>query len=398
MSKRFLLGFVFAALVSGIAVSQQPDPRYMDQMSSAVRPWWYSLEQGKLYFRNGSYGDALLAFEDARRDRLAQFTRMESDMILLLSNPYVRRLGDSLEYLEQYIVTNHETAAATALAELYHFISKDSLKGSSGRALEELGRLKSYPEAEYWLGETYRAEGELTLALRQYNRAWENRALLENPGFDTEILYKITDIHRTRREYQEMEKRATEIIEGTGLSGIPRDSLWVRNSTQGGASPVQANQIRAAMARILENEGVNRFLTLYRYNNTVTEKAHRLLGFFYYASSRYSPAAEHLMFAFLIQNTVLIEEMVRNQFDFTFTTLNDLVSRAQLRPELSSFLEETEYYRTAYYLASALSATGKSMPARELWVFLAGSGNAGEWGSRARRSPSPFLDRAIEMP
>ena len=350
------------------------------------RPWWYTMEEGKLLFRSGDYGNALIAFEDARRGRLAQFTRMEQDLILFLSAPDVRRLGDSLDFIEQYIADRRETAAAAILANLYHRVPKESLKGSVKRVLEELDRLKSFPEAEYWLGETYRAEGELGLAFRQYERALKDRSLLEVPAFDVEILYKITDIHRMRREYQEMERRANEIIEGAEPSGTPRDELWT------------GNQLRIAMARILENEGISRFFTLYRHNNTVTEKAHRLLGFFCYASNRYSLAAEHLMFAFLIQNTVLIDEAIRREFDFSFSTLDTLINSVRSRPEIAAYLEETEYYRTAYYLATALYATGKTRPARELWAFLAGSSNAGEWGNRARRNPGPILDRAIEMP
>jgi len=352
--------------------------------------WWYTLEQGKLLFRKGSYGDALLTFEDARRQRLAQFTRFEEDFIQLLSLPEVRRYGDTLEYVEKFIDDRKYTAAAAALSELYYRVPKDSLNGSVSLALKELDRLKSYPEAEYWLGETYRAEGELTLALRQYERAWNERALLETPGFEMEILYKITELHRIRGNYQEMERRANEIIEGVGTNGVPRDSLWAGNSS--GSS----NQIRAAMARILENEGVSRFLTLYRYNNTDTERAHRLLGFFYYSSSRYTQAMDHLMFAFLIQNSVLVEEIIRRDYDFTFTTLENLAALAQRRPELAAFIEETEYYRTIYYLATALYASGKTRPALQLWTFLAASGNAGEWGNRAKRNPTPYIERPLE--
>ena len=378
MGKKFLFVFVLIILATGLSGAQ-----------SAERPWWYMLEQGKFYFRSGSYGDALMAFEDARRGRFNQFSRAEENFIRLLSKPDVRRFGDSLEFVENYIADNREQEAAMALAELYHRLPKDSLKGSVKRALEEMDRLKAYPEAEFWIAEAYRAEGELALAFRQYEKAWEGRALLETPEFDVEILYQITNIHRLRREYQEMEKRATEIIEGNGPSGVPRDSLWT-----GGSS----NQIRAAMMRILENEGVGRFLTLYRHNNTVTEKAHRLLGFFYYASNRYLPAAEHLMFAFLIQNTVLLEDVLRREYDYTFTTLEDLVVFASRKPELETFLEETEYYRTIHYLASALYATGKTRPSRELWSFLAGSAGAGEWGERARRNRTPVIERAVEMP
>ena len=374
------LWFIFAIILfSAVHISAQNNSR----------PWWYALEQGKLYFRSGVYGDALMAFEDARRGRQDQFTGMEQDFIRLLSKPDVRRFGDNLDYVEKYIAENNEFEAAAALAELYHRFPRNFFNDSVKRALEEFDRQKAYPEAEYWIAETYRAEGELALAFRQYQKAWEGRALLEIPEFDTEILYQITNIHRLRREYHEMEKRAREIIEGNNPSGAPRDRFW------SGASSIQ---MRAAMMRILENEGVGRFLSLYRYNNTVTEKVHRLLGFFYYATGRHIPAAEHLMFAFLIQNTVLIEDVMRRDFDYEVTTLEDLVNRISRRPDLQAFTQETEYYRTIHYLATALYASGKTKPALELWAFLANSNNAGEWGERARRNRTPVIEKAVEFP
>jgi tetratricopeptide (TPR) repeat protein len=369
--------FCLFIIVSVFALAQQ-------------QPWWYTLEQGKLHFRGGAYGNALMAFEDARRERLAQYTRMEQDMIRLLSLPEVRRLGDSLELVERYIAERNQAEAAAALAELYYRFPKPSLGGSARRVLEELDRLKSYPEADYWLGETYRAEGELVLALGQYKKAWDKRALLETPGFDVEILYKIAELHRLRREYQEMEERANEIVNAARPDGAPWDSFWAGSGR---------TTLRAAMSRILENEGVNRFLTLYRYNNTLTEKAHRLLGFYYYVSSRHPLAVEHLMFAFLVQNTILLDEITRRQYDYTFTDLNNLMEAALLRPELVIYLDETEYFRTVYYLASALYATGRMLPARQLWSFLAGRSEAGEWrGRSAGQLRNPYIDRAVEMP
>jgi hypothetical protein len=153
------------------------------------------------------------------------------------------------------------------------------------------------------------------------------------------------------------------------------------------------------MSRTLENDGLSRFLTLYRYNNTPVEKAHRLLGFFYFSSSRHLPAAEHLMFAFLIQNTVIIEEVIRGRYDFTFTTLAALMEEIRRNIRFEAFLEETEYFRTAYYLASAFFAAGKQKPARELWDFLAACPEAGEWRLRSlNQLRSPYIEKALEMP
>jgi tetratricopeptide (TPR) repeat protein len=354
------------------------------------RPWWYTLEQGKRAFRDGAYGDALLAFEDARRQRQAQFTRMERDFIDLLSIPEVRRLGDSLDRVETYIAGRNYAGAATALGELYYRVPRERLNNSAAEALAALGSLKDYPEAEYWIGETYRAEGELGVALSQFQKAYSQRKLLENPGFEVELLYKIADIRKVRQEYTEMERTLLDIITGPNAEGAPRDSLW----TSGDASFA-----KNALSRTLENDGVDRFLILYRYNNTPVERAHRLLGYYYYAVGRHNQAKEHLMFAFLIQNTVLLEEAIRSRYDYAFTDLEALLEHIRRNSLLAAYLESVDYYKTAYYLGTSLFATGKLTSARPFWTFLSGRRDAGEWQGRAQTQlRSPFVERAIEMP
>jgi tetratricopeptide (TPR) repeat protein len=327
-----------------------------------------------------------MAFEDARRERRARYTRMEQDFIELLSVPEVRLLGDSLEKMELYIADHYRENAAAALAELYYRVPRASLGGSARRVLTELDRLKDYPEAEYWIGETYLAEGELGVALGQFEKAYGLRGLLEVPGFALEILYEIVDIHRRRQEYNEMEKRALEIIDS--------DTLW---SGDAGV------QLRGAMFRTLKNDGLTRFLTLYRYNNPAVERAHRLLGLFYYASGRHYPAEEHLMFAFLIQNTVIIEEVIRDRYDYSFNGLGGLLNEALRKPLLRSYLEEAEYYKTAYYFAGSLYGADNALPAAQLWRFLEGQDEAGEWRGRARNQlVNPVISastgRVLEIP
>jgi tetratricopeptide (TPR) repeat protein len=350
--------------------------------SRTDRPYWYTLERGKLFFRSGDYGEALTAFEEARDQRRAMYTRMEEDIITLLSIPEVRRMGDSLARIEPYIAERGHIDAAAALAELYYRVPRESLKDSALAALEAIGRFKDFPDAEYWIGEAYRVEGELGIALGQYEKAYEQRALLETPGFDLEILYKIADIHRIRQEYTAMEGRLLEILQ--------RDTLWSGDSSA---------FVRTAMMRTLENDGVSRFLTLYRYNNQDVERAHRLLGLYYHALGRDNRGVEHLLFAFLIQNSMMIEEIIRTRFDFAFTTLELLIAETPRRPALLSYIGEVAYYKTLYYLGTSLNGSGRLAPARELWAFLRSREAAGEWGLRAASQlRRPFQERAVEMP
>jgi tetratricopeptide (TPR) repeat protein len=370
------------------------------------------MERGKNQFRNGDYGNALLSFEDARRQRRAMYERLEQYFINLLSVYEVRRLGDSLDWVERFAHERFYADAISALEELYYRFPRESFNNSASAALAALGRLKDFPEAEYWIGEVYRAEGELGLALAQFRKAYEQRALFENPGFDTELLYKIAEIHKTRQDYNEMERTLLSIIAG--------DELWSNILKAEQSPPVSgrpqpyaeasASFARQAMTRTLEGdnkepaalparESVNRFLAIYRYNNSRVERAHRLLGFYYAASGRHSRAQEHLMFAFLIQNTIIIEEVMRHEYDFTFTGLEALAPEIDRYPILASYTEQTDYYKTAYYLGASLYGNGKAAPARGFWTFLSTQSRAGEWQTRATgQLRSPHVERAVEMP
>ena len=203
------------------------------------QPWWYTLERGKNQFRNGDYGNALLAFEDARRQRSGMYERMERDFINLLSVSEVRRMGDSLDWVERYARERFYASALAALEELYYRFPGERFNNSAAAALAALGRLKQYPEAEYWIGEIYRVEGEPALALAQYQKAYQLRGLFENTGFDTELLYKIADIHKTRQEYNEMERT---------LLAIVSDSLWSDSAQTEAAAPAPGQPVPYAEA------------------------------------------------------------------------------------------------------------------------------------------------------
>jgi tetratricopeptide (TPR) repeat protein len=364
------------------------------------RDWWYTLEQGKQMYRQGNYGNALLTFEDARRQRRAVYERMEKDFIELLSVREVRRMGDSLEWVERFIQERRYAAASAALEELYYRVPKESLKNSAAAALTAIGTLKDYPEAEYWIGEVYLTEGEPGLALSQFQKALSISLLPENPGFTTELLYKIVGIYRIRRDYNEMLRTLVSIVSA--------DSLWAAGENEtaiegqqspGGPAAQHVSFARQAMTRTLENDGINRFLTLYRYGNADCEQAQRLLGYFYHDTGRHSRAQDHLMFAFLIQNTVIIDELIRRNYDFTFTNLDALAAEFAGNQLIGDYIEKTEYYKTAYYLATSLYGNGKTTSARSIWNFLAVQNRAGEWQARAvSQLRSPRVEPAIEMP
>ncbi|MDR2803737.1 MAG: hypothetical protein LBB22_05560 [Treponema sp.] len=368
----FLLVFTFGFLTDGLTA----------QYVNKDRHYWFTLETGKNLFRQGAYGDALVAFQDARNERREMYSKMERDLITLFSLPEVRRMNDYLDRIEKYAAERGQLDATAAFNELHYRVGREALRNSGQIALDYLDRLKSYPEADYWIGETYRLMGENEIALRQFNEALAHSDRMENPAFAVEIRYKIADIERLRQKYNEMERQLLAILE--------KDSLWKQDD---------GNFVREAMNRTIDSSGANRFLQMYRYKNSETERAHRLLGEYFYVSGRHSKAVPHLIFAFLIQNTTIIDEVIAEDFDFTFTSLENLIPLLARRDNIKNYMKETDYYKNIYYFAAALYATGKEAPARELWSFLTSQGEAGEWRGRAvNQLRGPFVETPQEMP
>jgi len=406
MAKFFILFFIGTVSIHAQSATQFPAQNATQFPAHQTAPWWLSLEQGKQRFRSGNYGAALMSFEDARRHRRAMYEQMEKDLIIFLSVNEVRRIGDSLDRVTQYSYDRLYTAASSAFEELFYRVPKSSFNNSAASALSAFARLKDYPEAEYWIGEVYRIEGELSLALSQYRKAYEMRGVMEDPGFYITVLYKISDVLRIRQEYTEMIRVLESII-------AEKDTLWANASaaqayvpgidSKGNPLPrpyIQANSsfTVSAMITTLKDHGFNRFMVMYRYNNNAVEAAHRALGFHYVVQGR-AAAEEHLMFAFLIQNSIIIQEIQRRQFDFLFTDLSSLAREINRNQLLLSYADEVEYYRTAYYFGASLHRNGKTQVARTIWTFLASQPQAGEWQRRAASQLSnPRFEPIVEMP
>ncbi|MDR0552226.1 MAG: hypothetical protein LBG72_09500 [Spirochaetaceae bacterium] len=376
-----IICFTLTALT---ALMARTAPQVFAQTRTAVtpeRPYWFVLEEGKSKFREGAYGDALLDFEDARNIRNAMYSQMEQDMIDLLSRPDVRRYKDNLEMVDKFAREQGYLRARDALDELYYRIDKNSLNNSVEKMLASFKKLREYPEADYWIGEMYRVEGELVISEKQYRKALQGRDMLEPPGLALEIEYRLASVLKEQRDYNGMEAAYENIMRS--------DTLW--RESNGFA--------RRAMARTLKAEGIDRFLKFYRYTNPQTEAAHRELGFYYLETGRHGGAVEHLTFAVIIQNSAIIGELARREFDYEYKDLETLFASLERRKELKAYMEDVDYYHTLYALADALYANGEEKTARGIWTVLSKTGEAGEWRGRAlSQLRSPRVETAAAIP
>ncbi|AEJ19641.1 tetratricopeptide repeat protein [Gracilinema caldarium] len=347
-------------------------------------PYWLLLERGKQYYRSKTYGKALIAFEDAKRTRNELYLRMQKDFIEFLSADEVRVLGDSINKISLYLKDRPNKRISDILSEIHYHFPESIIQDSAQKIISLFDILRLYPEAEYWIGEVYREEGEAAIALQQYMRALSQQHIVGNEEFTTQIQYKIADMYHILGNYPQYEKTLIEIVS--------KDSLWNGDSRS-------ESFMRTAMFRTLIDDGVNRFLTLYRHEDTQAERAHRILGFYYYATGRYDKSIEHLTYAFLIQNSMLIKEYQLREYGFVFNDYLDLIHRLVRFSDLETYIQDVDYYKTNYYLAAALYATGRRSTAMYLWTVLSKNTRTSEWQKRSQMQlKNPYIEPINERP
>lgn len=364
-----LLGLLFLSQCASLWAQKSSDP------------YWMLLERGKKLFDDKLYGDALLVFEDAQKARGAYYQSLYDELVKVLSLEDFRRLGDSLDAVENLAAQKGLTRVVEAL-NVASASSRSALGGSASAALGVLKGLKDYPEAEYWIGEVFRFEGETTLALGQYRDAWAHRANLDVPDDGVTILYRQADILLDKGAYAEREEVLLKIVS--------LDPVWT------GRDGVYA---RSAMERTLRNDGIDEFLRLYRSGHSLAYAAYRDLGLYYYRTGRHDRATTQLMLAVLVSSSVVLDELSRTADSFAYAGLEDALDRSSGRWRIQEYLASADYYKTLYYLGASLFAQGQRRSADGLWRVVASRKDAGEWGGRARiQLKSPTVETPTERP
>ena len=349
---------------------------------SAQDQYWMLLEKGKNLFRDTLYGDALLYFEDAVRTRKDLFQKANENLIAALSFSELRAKADDLSAVEKLLREKKLEDAEKVLALVYKLVPRESFGNSVKAVLDKLKALQAYPEGEYWIGEVFRIEGETTIALAQYRKALNNKALFEIPDDARQLLYRMADLQSLRREYKAME----ESLEGI----LADDELW---------SDPARSFTRTAMERTMMNDGLDRFLVLYRHHAPFAYRAHRDLGIYYYRTGRHDRASRHLMFAFLIASTIILDELRYTDNEYTFSTFSESLNAALKNEATRNYMVSNEFSMTMYYFGAAQFANGQRKTADELWRGIPASAENGEWRSRAlRQLASPFVEPTTLVP
>jgi hypothetical protein len=380
-----------------------PQPSVLTPMKSAplpprgTDPSWLLYQEGIRLFGEKRLGESLDSFRKAIAARTALSERATSDIVAAAAAKEAVKAKDSLSKLIALLAAReliskdyealHAKAGGSIVAELGLLRERapsSPLRGLIDAALlvvEERGLsrvgdslsalaksaagLGKYPEAEYWIGKIYLAEGEARLAELQMLKACEMRDSLEVADDIVEMLESLAAIYRSQGNLKDCELKLREIADASEL--FSKRDAYYRNS----------------MERTLAAQGFDRFQAVFRVPETLARSAYSELGSLYLDAGR-PLAVIYLAAAVNADLTREIEAIKADSPNFAYKDLVDLSARILAERDLSLFASESGLWRDLVRLGQALSASGYRDSAREIWSAVSTILGPGDtWGRQA---------------
>ncbi|NIZ47475.1 hypothetical protein PVA44_00525 [Entomospira nematocerorum] len=249
-------------------------------------------------------------------------------------------------------------------------------RGDLGAALQYAQRVNvvmshSSSDASYVIGLVMMHEGLHTLAERSFLQALKYAHTTEERA---DYSMSLAKLYFLMGEYEAMNQRLNDVI----FPYYFNDDMQMHKVTL----TQQWSQARI----ILQREGLDRVIQMYRWQGLHHVDAVELLALYAYVQDsyeQYAHAVELFLYSVVIQVGVLIERMMVYEPQYRFSSLQELLQLSQLYPEMREYVEKGNIYRTLFLLASSLYAYEQSDVSRIIWN-----------GLRLQPGSSPWLRRA----
>jgi hypothetical protein len=330
---------------------------------------WKLLDSAKEEFARKEFGSALTLCEKSRQSHLDYVGKCVSALEGSLSSREVKKAGDAIADVRRTLVSRNETSSVDILDSILENHPSSSFGESMSRLMDWLRGKTAYPEADVLSGMIYEAEGERQIAVTCYECAWTHREYLDVPSEKYEIAYRLADISKYGGRPGDQEKYLLLVLTDEPLFGVP-----------GAESPTLK-----AMIRSLDTEDTTeKFFRLYRYGNSFSLKACADLAALYRSMNRTDREFPPAVLSAVLSVTMLSSAVSARDFEYTYTSLGDLMERAGKNREIVAFAADNGLWNSFESLALALRGRGCVRQAASLLTEIASSCPDPETAQRSR--------------
>ena len=345
---RYFIGICFFYLASFFPLNAQ---------NFHAADTWKIMENANTAFDGKEFGEALKLCETAKQTHIQSIEADIASLKKSLAPAEVKKAGDSIDRVLAVLEKREETSAISIINSVLLMHPSSYFNNSTASLIDWMQNQKAFPEADFLSGKIYEAEGETDLAFSFYGKALDAKAFLDVPDERFTIIYHMADIAKNEGNKGTWEKY---------LLLIPmEDPIF--------GKPGEESQTLSAMIRILKSERtVEKFFYSFRHSNFIALKAYQDLASFYYYDSkgRIDRALPVAVLASCISVTELSGVLSRNDFNFEYQTLTDLMIRVGKNQKLVSWAHDKKIWDSFLLVAAILYDDGEKSQAVSLWTIL----------------------------
>jgi len=331
----------------------------------------------------------------------------------MVKNPF--RLLLLLLYITVSFVLSAEEPPWLLLERGKGEFEKRNITESLDLLLQAVEMDPDYPEAEYWLGRIYEAQGQAVLAEEQYRRAIDLSIYLRVPQDRINYEYKLADLLLNLGESRRAE--ALSILYGIADS-------------EGASTPSVISREHSYM-ELITGDGIDELFYLYRDEIGLSLKALRILGELSWETGQYRSSLLLSTRVVLSMMTTAAERyrLLHPEWRFDIDVekdrqnpdrdvrlpgksdgISDFLYRINsINGDLPAWLEEEGFWPQLYLLSISLYAEGFSENAESIWNLMiirddisgeiTALPEAGRWGQLSRSQlMEPFISTGSVSP
>jgi tetratricopeptide (TPR) repeat protein len=223
-----------------------------------------------------------------------------------------------------------------------------------------------YPEADFWIGQVFMQEADWPMAQDQFRKAYGARKDLYVWEDQYRILYALAEADFRQKDYKDFEERLLLIVKDHDLFSFP-----------------QLSSHRMTMERQLNENGLDKLLTLYRSDKDFATQAHSWLGAYYVQRGLYSKAQIHLILAVVNSFSKMISYKEYFEPDWEYSSYAALFADPLLSEQFSDFAKASRLYADLYFLSLSLLGQGNKTQCLPIAIWLVKQPKAGSWSAKA---------------
>ena len=336
---------------------------------------WQLFREAEARLDAGDTSAALLLVEEARRTHAEEIGAMAARLRQAVTPRDIRREGDRIAGVCSLLASRGDTESARIVDRVLMRRSVAFFGDSFEALVAWLEGAAILPEADIFVGIVYETDGEADMALSFYERAWEKRDFLDVPDDKITLAYRMADIAAFAGNLGAQENYLLLALADDPLFGTPGNEsqalLAMMRTAQEDITPSQASASGVSAVSQATSPAFVKFFALYRNDNPNALKAYRELAALYLETTgsvqRALPAA---VLSAVTAFTMLENAVKAYDFEYSYTSFGDTVSRAARHPDIVAWASENKIWDSLLQLGYALMEAGSRNFAMNLWVNL----------------------------